>query len=162
MTKSAREMTTFSFADELVDDLWAISDDELVAEAIEDYGSVDSALGNIDAEISAAINQSGKDKLAESRAALEQERRNQNICNADVNRARNKVSKSNFKETSVRLTLAARNGPKSSENDVNSALSDLLELQRFERSAPLPNFGSLPKAEYILRDLGISKPDEID
>ena len=60
------------------------------------------------------------------------------------------------------MTLAARNGQGSSDDDATSAIFDLCELRELKQCSPLPKFGEKPKADFILRELGITKPEEID
>ena len=59
-----------AFIDVLIQDLMGLSDDKILAEALEDFGSIENALGDIDAEIETAISSVGKDRLTEARAAL--------------------------------------------------------------------------------------------
>ena len=60
------------------------------------------------------------------------------------------------------MTLAARKDQGASERDILSAFTDLCELHDCRHRVPVPRFGNLPKADFILRELGITKPDEID
>ena len=152
------------FIDLLVDDLSLTSDEELVAGAIEQYGSLRAALGDLDAEIEAAISSAGKERLAKARANI--------VDDAEKNRSARSIDPTEVQKqladfvashkTFAKMTLAARNGKGSAQNDILSALTDLCELRQLNESTPLPDFGSVPKAEYILKHLGIETPDDID
>jgi Zn-dependent peptidase ImmA (M78 family) len=165
MTKESSEQAILLLLDELLDDLLMTSDEEVVAEAIEDYGSAAAALGNIRDEIEAAINSLGKDRLAEARAAVAFHSRSDFgergfVSIECLNRVKELLSSD---QGNLRLTLAARNGREQSNNDVLSALTDLCDLKgEFGKSLRAHNFGSLPKAERILRELGVTEPKEID
>src|ERR1043166_7315367 len=163
MSSENKEQTIIQFASALVDDLLVTSDDALLAEAKEDHGSVDKALGEIDAEIEAAIKSLGKDRLAEARLAVaqcDQKDIDQVLDEAEARKqVEELISSSEFR---ARMTLAARNGKESCEHDILSAMSDLCELSRLSRFIPRPEFGSAPKAEGILKDLGVTDPKEIE
>src|SRR5262249_32793145 len=64
--------------------------------------------------------------------------------------------------TKTGMTLAARKDQGASERDILSACADLCELHECTHRVPRPDFGSFSKAEFILKDLGITSPDEID
>jgi len=51
------------FLDELLESLMSTPDDELLAEAIEDHGSIAAAIAGIGDEINLAINSLAKDRL---------------------------------------------------------------------------------------------------
>lgn len=137
------------FIDLLVDDLSLTSDEELVAGAIEQYGSLRAALGDLDAEIEAAISSAGKERLAKARANI--------VDDAEKNRSARSIDPTEVQKqladfvashkTFAKMTLAARNGKGSAQNDILSALTDLCELRQLNESTPLPDFGSVPKAE---------------
>ena len=54
------------FIDELIENLMATPDEELLAEATQDHGSVAAGIAGIADEISVAINSLAKDRLAET------------------------------------------------------------------------------------------------
>jgi Zn-dependent peptidase ImmA (M78 family) len=162
MSQSNSDDAIAVLVDELLDDLIKTPADELRAEMIENYGSIANALGDISSEINAAINSIAKDRLAEARAGA---------ANAKRESAGNTVSAATRKQiaqllasnsSKMRMTLAARKDRGASESDILSACTDLCELYGCGHRVPIPNFGSSPKAEYILRDLGVTHPDEID
>ena len=150
------------FLSELLDDLLTTPDQDLRAEAIENYGSVGAALGGIGDEIDIAINSLAKDRLAEARAA---------VAKAKDEAVRNRVTPATRKQiveflssnsSKSRMTFAARKDQGASEKDILSACADLCELHGCTHRVPRPNFGNLPKAEHLLKDLGVTNPDEID
>lgn len=150
------------FIDELVEALMATPNDELLSEAIEDYGSVAAAIAGIGDEINVAINSLAKERLFEARAALNQARQKatENQVSPEVRKqlAQRFASNSN----KIGMTLAARKDQGASQKDILSAFADLCELHECTHKVSPPQFGRLPKANFILNDLGITKPDEID
>lgn len=151
-----------AFIDVLIQDLMGLSDDKILAETIEDFGSIENALGDIDAEIETAINSVGKDRLTEARAALTSQSKGSSRP-TNPNDAYQQLADSIISNQQLtKLTLAARSGRGTSDSDSLSALLDLCELRRLDNAVPLPAFGKLPKADYILKDLGVTKPEEID
>lgn len=159
MTRENNEQAIVRLFDTLVEDLMNTSDEELLKEAIEDHGSIEIAVGDIQGEIDTAIVSLAKERLADARAAALQTKQDRS-GKPDAAEMQKRIAE--FLSFEGRMTLAARNGKNSSEKDVLSAFSDLCELQA---SAPAPRrfqFGSSPKAEYILRELGVTEPREID
>jgi Zn-dependent peptidase ImmA (M78 family) len=161
MTNQSKKQPRSSLADNVIDDLLALSDSEILSEAIEDFGSVDAAIRDMRSEIETAIIGVAKEKLADARSALMKSRQNPRIR---IDAGDVKKLKENFlsSEGGTRLTLAARKGKKSSERDLLGAFADLCELQSNSQTSPRLNFGNAPKAEYILKELGITDPREID
>jgi len=150
------------FLDELLETLMATPDEELLSEAIEDHRSIGAAIAGISDEINVAINSLAKDRLAAARSALAQAKQ-ESIMNRVSPEARKQVAQllaSNSKK--IGMTLAARKDQGASEKDILSAFTDLCELHECTHRVPNPQFGNLPKADFILNDLGITKPDEID
>jgi hypothetical protein len=162
MSKKSKDRALTLLAEELIDDLLKMSDEELLAEAAEDHGSAQVALGTIRTEIDAAINSLGKDRLAEARIAVARTRRDARDIRIDAVEVRKQLTEFLSSSDQARMTLAARNGRKSSEKDILSAFSDLCELQTFAQIPRKLEFGNSPKAERILRDLGVTEPGEID
>lgn len=148
--------------DELLNNLLATPDKELVAEAIEDHGSIAAAVAGISDEIDVAINSLAKDRLTEARAGLAQAKLG--ALNKQVSpEARKQIAEllsSNTKR--IRMTLAARKDQGTSERDILGVCADLCELHGCTHTVPRPHFGNAPKAEYVLRELGITTPEEID
>jgi hypothetical protein len=158
MTRENENKKMMLFVDHLVDDLAKTSDEELLRETAD----LEDLVASIDAEIEAAINSAGKERLANARAEAAESRANRrNQVNsseipaqlADLIASTGKLSG---------LTLAARNGRQSSDDDAMSALLDLCELRQCQQAKRLPKFGTAPKAEQILRELGVTDPNEID
>jgi hypothetical protein len=124
MSKKSNEQALTLLAEELIDDLLKMSDEELLAEAAEDHGSAQVALGTIRTEIDAAINSLGKDRLAEARIAVARTRRDARDIRIDAVEVRKQLTEFLSSSDQARMTLAARNGRKSSEKDILSAFSD--------------------------------------
>jgi hypothetical protein len=151
-----------AFIDLLIEDLSLMSDEKVLADAAEDFGSLEGALGEIDAEIESAINSLGKDRLAEARAAFSNSAKN-SARPTDATEAYHQLADFIISDPNLtKVTLAARNGRGSLDIEALSTLFDLCELRQLKQSSQLPNFGSKPKADYILKDLGVTKPEEID
>jgi hypothetical protein len=151
-----------SFVDQLMDEFSLLSDEKVITDAIRDFGSIDVALGDIDVEIENAIASLGKDRLTKARAALEHSRKNAVRPSSSVEAYQQLADFITSNEGFRKVTLAARNGQGSSEDDATSAIFDLCELREFKQSRPLPKFGEKAKADVILRELGVTKPDDID
>jgi hypothetical protein len=163
MNKNNSEEAMMLLAEELIDDLLSASDEEVIAEIEGGSRGVDTQVSAIRSEIKMAIDSFRKDRLANARAAVARhkedkpENRTQSI---DVQRQIAELLSSGKMRS--KMTLAARNDRGSSESDILSAFADLCELEGVERPIRRLEFGSAPKAEYILRDLGVTAPQEID
>jgi len=149
--------------DELVADLLETSNPEIVAEAVEDFGSVECVIASLRNEIESAINSVAKERLIAARQAFEEARKVRVNERVDFTFAQKQIEEFMSPESGRhKLTMAARNGQGSSERDMLSAFSDICDLSANVRHVPKFVFGRLPKAEQILRSLGITSPDEID
>ena len=132
----------------------ATPDEDLLSEAIEDHRSIGAAIAGISDEINVAINSLAKDRLAAARSALAQAKtRSSEIVCPQKRESRWQVSIIQFEEN--RYDVAARKDQGASEKDILSAFTDLCELHECTHRVPNPEFGNLPKAEYILNDLGL-------
>jgi hypothetical protein len=140
-----------------------MSDQEVLVEAAEDYENVDDVVRAVRTQISAAIAGLGKDRLAEARAAVSGQSQERVDTPLDPAEAQKRVAEILASETSrSRMTWAARNDQGSSESDILSAFADLCELDGSKRVIRKIDFGSAPKAERILQELGVTEPQEID
>jgi hypothetical protein len=161
-TKKNEESFSFLVGD-FLDDLLSMSDEEVLAEAVEDFVDADSALSEIQIEICAAINSNAKEQLVEARLAMERNKNKAAHSKVDFEEAKRLLEEFLSSESGrARLTLAARKSRRSSENDVISAFTDLCRLQNCSHASVKLNFGNSPKAEHILKILGVTTPDEID
>src|ERR1700692_1947685 len=114
------------FLDELLDSLLGTTDEELLAEAIEDHGSITVAVAGIREEIDIAIRSLAKDRLTEARAALLQAKK-ETISNQASPEARRQIARilaSNSKK--LGMTLAARKDRGASEKDILEHISAAL------------------------------------
>jgi Zn-dependent peptidase ImmA (M78 family) len=162
MNENTGDEKTTDFFNDLLDDLMATSDEDLRAEAIEDHSSIAAAVRGIRDEIDGAINSLAKDRLVAARDGLAQAKKaapGNRVSPETRRRIAEFLSSDSMK---IGMTLAARKDQGASERDILSAFADLCELHESTHRVPRPNFGSLPKAEYILRDLGVTSPEEID
>lgn len=134
--KSAREALR-RLADELVQDILAANDEELLAEAAEDNedpAKVASAMRQLFEDAESA---SGKARLAAARAAVDADRqRSGKVLKLDPAEARRRLALAlqDNPDTAKKLTLAARKGEDLSDDDVRAILEDLEELGIFPRS----------------------------
>jgi IrrE N-terminal-like domain len=154
----------FSFlVGDLLDDLLSMSDDEVLGEATEDSVDPGAVLSEIQTEVCAAIISNAKEQLIEARSAVARDKSEASHVRIDPEEGKRLLETFLSSESGrARLTLAARKGKRSSENDVISAFTDLCHLQACSHISRKFNFGNSPKAEHILNTLGVTTPDEID
>ncbi|MGM4931792.1 ImmA/IrrE family metallo-endopeptidase [Tardiphaga sp. 619_E2_N8_5] len=163
MSRNRKDEIFLSLVDDLFQDLQATCDDDIVSEFIEDVGEIDAVLADIRSEIHAAITSVAKDKLSHARSAVLDYKARPVVNEVDAKNAKRLLDEFLSSEDGrSRLTMAARKGRGSAETDMISALSDLCHLQSCGHSGESYNFGSSPKAEHILRVLGVTDPAEID
>lgn len=163
MSTKNTEQEFLLLAEGLFEDLLAMSDAEILAEAAEDFGSVEAVANSIREEIKAAINAAGKDQLVDARAAAARNRDQAPRTKVDYEQAKNLLDLFLSSDAGrSRITMAARKGKSSSKSDVLSAFSDLCYLQGCKRHSSKLDFGNSPKAEKILTTLGVTDPCEID
>jgi len=118
-------------ADALADDVLNTSDQEVLAEAAEEYGDTKQLAANMRALFERTCAAAGKAKLAAARAALNGDRRRApSRRRLDPSAARRLLQQvlTAHPETAQKLTYAARRGEGLSDEDVFSMLDDLEEL----------------------------------
>jgi hypothetical protein len=124
-------------ADELVEDILAASDKELLAEAVEDQEDPEKIAAELRRLFEQAETDAGKAHMAAAREAVDVDRRRSaKVIKLDPAEARRRLAlalESN-PDTANKLTLAARKGEKLSDEDVRGILEDLEELGIFPRS----------------------------
>jgi IrrE N-terminal-like domain len=150
------------FIDELIDNLVKTSDEDLRVEIIESYGSVSTAIAGMQIEIEDAINSLNKDRLKEARGAVAKAKEDTSTNYIDPATRKKIFELLSSNSSNIGMTLAARKNQGASESDILSACTDFCELYQYTHRVPRPHFGNLPKAEQILRNLGVTQPDEID
>lgn len=130
--KNAREALR-RLADELVQDILAASDQELLAEAAEDNEDPEKIAADMRRLFEEAENDVGKAQMAAARAAVDaDQRRSAKILKLDPAEARRRLALA--LENNPDTTLAARKGDDLSDDDVRAILEDLEELGIFPRS----------------------------
>ena len=118
-------------ANALVDDIDAMSDEELLAELDEAGEDAGTVAGQTRTLIADAVAKVGRRKLAAARSGYEanQTGHRSNVLQWPVNRKRALIHhfSRNDAELERKLTLAAREG-KDTEADMNSFIEDLIDL----------------------------------
>ena len=123
----------FQFADELVDDLMALSDDELLNEVREDGADPESLARELREQIEARIAHENKARLAKARQGLNAARvarAGSNVVSLPLAHKQQILGQfaANDGQLRQRLTMAARKGEGASEREVDDILRDLLDL----------------------------------
>lgn len=132
---TARKMTNYSpldrLTDALVEDILALSDEEILAEAQEDGIDVSQYAADMRSVFSRIDFEQGKTKLAIAREEMEAARASAtNVVRLDHEqlRARYKQVLDGKPALAQELTMAARKGDGQSEKDHDQMIEDLLEL----------------------------------
>lgn len=119
--------------DRMVEDVHATSDEEILKEATEVYGSADAAVARVQGALAAALKRSGQKKLEQARAGLRAARNAKTTSNvvelpvADKRRILDTFA-GNKNPIRDKLTMAARNGVPIGEAEIDGMLEDLIEL----------------------------------
>lgn len=116
-----------------VDDLWVVSDEELLAEFHESGEDPISAASEVARELEAAVRAAGKVRLQQARSqfnAVYALRRTPSVTGLSMPEKERILQSfaANDRPLQQRLTLAARNGQGMTEAEVDSVLLDLVEL----------------------------------
>ncbi|WP_020179955.1 hypothetical protein [Methylopila sp. M107] len=122
-----------SFVDRRLDEIDALSDDELLAEAQEAGQDPAQVAGELRSLIDGLIRHQAKERLRIARASLDARRvamasGSANVLSFEKKQAILKGFAENDGRLRERLTMAARNGQGSSEREVDSILQDLRDL----------------------------------
>ncbi len=119
-------------ADAQVNDILNASDEQILAEAQEEYGDVNKAGRYVSDLVNKAVAAVGKRKLAAARASVEQDRfaKQCNAVSLPVERKQEIIQEFSAASGEQReaLTLAARKGGDLSESDLDAVLEALFEL----------------------------------
>ncbi|OHV82596.1 hypothetical protein [Rhizobium sp. LCM 4573] len=115
-----------ALADILVEDILKMSDEEILAEAIEDGISAEDALARVKGRFKAAEADLSKAKLRAARAAVDEDRQNTNVVKLESKEVIERYRKA--VRSGEGLTLAARNGTHMSTNDELNLIEDMIEL----------------------------------
>jgi len=119
--------------DRMVEDVYATSDEEILKEAGEVYGSADAAVARVQGALAAALKRSGRKKLEQARAgvrAAREARGTTNVVALPVAEKRKILDRFAGNDNPIRdkLTMAARNGVPIGEAEIDGMLEDLIEL----------------------------------
>ena len=138
--KSDREALA-RLADAFVEDILNASDEDILAEAREDYPDPDPAAARARALFDKAAGAAGKNRLAAARAQLAAQGVPATVTRLDPAEARRRLQRALTRDPAIarRLTRAARNdqGAGLSDNEVQGLLEDLEELGiSIERDEP--------------------------
>lgn len=121
-------------SDELVNDVMNTSDEEILAEAAEDFGSVHAVADHVRGILAKAQQQSAKQRLVAARKEVDQQNdleRRAKVISLDPVRARRALQKLLESSSDVPITLAARKETEMSDADVLTMLEDLQHLGLF-------------------------------
>ena len=122
-------------ANALVDDILEISDEELLAEVLDDGDDPDEIAEDVRALFERTLQEEGKARLAAARKAVaESWWKGSAVVSIDpaARRRRYESMIADDPELSAKLTMAARKGEGQSERDADSAIEDLAELGAFD------------------------------
>jgi hypothetical protein len=129
-----REMLNH-LSDELVNDVLNTPDEEILAEAAEDFGSAQTVADHVRGILAKAQLQASKQRLVAARKAVDQQNDPENrtkVISLDPIRARRALNKILQDSSSdLPITLAARKETDLSDADVLTMLEDLLSLGLF-------------------------------
>ncbi len=121
-------------ADTLVQDILELSNEEVIAEAKEQFGDQAGEIGRLRSVINSALLRASKTKLSEARASVAVHKK-QNLTGNVIalSMAQKRTLIESFTaldpELQQKLTLAARKGEGiQSENDIEGMFEDLIEL----------------------------------
>lgn len=125
--------TLFQFADALVDDLMATTDDELLNEVREDGADPEALARELRDQIEAKLAIESKARLATARQGLDAVRATRlssSVVSLPLARKQQILGQfaANDGQLRQRLTMAARKGVGASEREVDEILRDLLDL----------------------------------
>ncbi|WFU79938.1 ImmA/IrrE family metallo-endopeptidase [Bradyrhizobium sp. CIAT3101] len=149
--------------EEFLSELEMLSDAEVVSEAAEDFDDLDAVVQALRAEVQSAKAHVAKATLAAARSAAASHKETAAETKMDIERAKKLFDEFISAESGrSRFTMAARKGNAGSQADVMSALSDFCQLLSCSHAVPRLSFGDAPKAEHLLKSLGVSEPEEID
>ncbi len=129
MIENRKNKLPISVADILVDDILESSDDDILNEAREQYGDINSEVEKTRNIISIAVMKSRKSRLSLAREQLEKSNKvknDSNILTLPISEKRKLIN--HAKDSISSLTLAARNGDEMSESDTDGILQDLIDL----------------------------------
>ena len=131
MTKERKNTAAIQadrITDFLVEDILNASDEEIMAEAKEDYADVKAEAEHIHKLIKSAIFDHGKTQLKEAKKQFiaDKEKRNKNVSVISLEDKRALIRR--LSESNTGLTLAAREENKMSDRDLDACIQSAYEL----------------------------------
>lgn len=119
--------------DALVEDVLALSDAEVLAEAAEDHEEVNTVVAHVRSIISGAITKAGKVKMQAAQRVYEDAAARDvrgNVLELPLVEKRALLERIAMRDSTVeqQVTLAARKGSKMTENDIDAILEALRDL----------------------------------
>ena|GEM_PF-1604392 len=126
--KSTAAIQADRITDFLVDDILNASDEEIMAEAQEDYADVKAEVEHIHALIQNAVSNHGKTQLKEAKrqCLADKEKRVQNVPVISLEEKRALLRR--LSESNTNLTLAAREESEMSARDLDAYIQNACEL----------------------------------
>lgn len=131
--KPTQAQGLFLFADALVEDLMALSDEELLSEVRDDGIDPEKLAGIVREQIQAAVVRENKACLVRARAELNVARAmraNANVVSLSLSRKQQILGQFAADDGRLRqrLTMAARKGEGATEREIDDILKDLVDL----------------------------------
>ncbi|WP_441983623.1 hypothetical protein [Microvirga sp. 2YAF29] len=129
--------------DRMAEDIEATSDQDILREAVEAYGSVKTAVDRVQGALNAALKRSGRKKFEAARAGLRatrEARAGATVIALSFAEKRGILDRFAGKNNPVRekLTMAARNGIPLGESEIDGMIEDLIEIGAIdEKGNPL-------------------------
>lgn len=119
--------------DALVEDVISASEEDILAEAVEEGIDSVQVATDMRAIFERAVNEGGKAKLAAAKAAVRlATSQPETGYKANMQEARRRYEAMFGRADDLTLTMAARKGKGESERDIDSAIEDLAELGALE------------------------------
>lgn len=115
-------------ADAFVDDIFELSDAEVLVEFAENHGDPELNAADMRALFERTVLAMNKSRLKLAQAGVAANRVSPNVFRTDIRNARKKLQRILASNASAKLTLAARKEDELSDSDVVSMLEDLQEL----------------------------------
>jgi len=116
-------------ADFLVEDIWDINDETLLAEAIEENIDVDNVVSQTRELISNAIEKSGKRRMSAAKDGVQRLRQSPSeAIKAFPFERKHEIIRQVYDQQAGDLTVAARKEDELSESDIDSVLEAMIEL----------------------------------
>ena len=132
-SRSSDQKAHDTFTQELIDDVFSMSDEEILAEALEEFGDTQGPVEHAKNIYQRSKDKVGRYRLATARAAINtaSETGNQHTSQViDIEKARNILEKITHNKNALpgEFTLAARNLDELTDEDIASIYQDLIDV----------------------------------